>query len=193
MYEYIEGKVIELKPTYVVLENYKIGYFIKISLSTYKQIVNKQICKLYLHQILKEDTNDFFGFFEFNERLMFRHLISVSGIGGNTARLILSSFSANELQKAIYNENADLIMTVKGIGKKTAQRAILDLKDKIEEPEIKDSGLSLVDEELKNEAASALLTLGFNKMKIERALKKILLKNNKLSVEDLIKKALQKL
>lgn len=193
MYEYIKGMISEVNPTFIVLENNGIAYFIKISLSTYTKIGDKKNCKLYLHQIIKEDCNDLFGFYDESERNIFRYLISVSGIGANIARVMLSSFSAEELQQAIFNGNVDTLKSIKGIGIKTAQRVVLDLKDKIGEPKINKENSHILDNSLKNEALSALVTLGFNKIAVEKVLKKILLHNNDLNVEELIKQSLQRL
>ena len=137
MYEFIEGKVIELTPAYAIVQTGGLGYFVNISLNTYSQVFDYQKkgdlekLKLFLHFVVREDAHLLFGFFSVKEREIFRHLISVSGIGANTARMMLSSLNPLEIQKAIAEGNVNVLKGVKGIGLKTAQRVIIDLKDKI--------------------------------------------------------------
>lgn len=203
MYEYIQGKLIELTPTFAVVESKSIGYFINISLNTYSQLSNLSAvaeakvemdeCKLYIHQVIREDVNALFGFFDKKERELFRFLISVSGIGANSARMMLSSLSPSEIQQAIITNNVSLLKSIKGIGEKTAQRIIIDLKDKL--------GKDVAEQEIpvtqynniKTQSLSALVMLGFAKNNAEKVIAHILSENNNLSVEELVKKSLQKL
>lgn len=195
MYAYISGKITEKQPTYVVVETGGIGYLIHISLNTYNSIQEKESAKLLTHLHVKEDAQTLFGFFEDRERKLFVLLISVSGVGPNTARILLSSLLPNELESAILEESVDTFKKVKGIGPKTAKRIILDLKDKI----LKDSpqtGLSggIKDNTLKAEALSALIALGFNKIRVQKLLHIIISNNPEITtVETLIKEALRQL
>ncbi len=131
MYEYIQGQLIELNPAYAIIDTGNIAYFINISLNTYSSLEGKEGAKLYLHHVVREDAQLFFGFMEKQERELFRQLITVSGIGSNTARMMLSSLQPIELKTAILEANVNVLKSVKGIGLKTAQRVIIDLKDKI--------------------------------------------------------------
>ena len=191
MYEYIFGKITELTPAYLIIESGNIGYFVNISLNTYSKLQNKKDYNLYLHQIVREDAHSLFGFAEKSEREIFRLLISVSGIGANTARVMLSSLQAGEIKTAIRTDDVNLLKSVKGIGVKTAQRVIIDLKDKIDKTEIEESKIVSHDAKILNEALSALVMLGFPKSPAEKALKKIYIENNELNVEELVKKALK--
>ncbi|HWS00903.1 MAG TPA: Holliday junction branch migration protein RuvA, partial [Prolixibacteraceae bacterium] len=131
MFEFIKGSVVSLSPAGVVIEAGEIGYFVHISLTTYSQLHGSEKARLYLHQVIREDAHILYGFFEQTERELFRMLISVNGIGANTAVMMLSSHKPDELRHAILNENVGLLKNIKGIGIKTAQRIIIDLKDKI--------------------------------------------------------------
>ena len=191
MFEYISGKITETTPTYIVVEAGTIGYFINISLQTHSKISGKEHYKVYIHQIIREDTNALYGFADKSEREIFRLLISVSGIGANTARVMLSSLSANEVKKAIRTDDVATFQNIKGIGAKTAQRVIIDLKDKINKAEIDDeTGLAFTSS-IPEEALSALSMLGFPKIKAEKAVKKIYGSNSNISVEELVKNALK--
>jgi Holliday junction DNA helicase RuvA len=192
MYSYIEGKLVEKNLTNVVIESNGIGYLINISLNTYSLLGDEEKCKLYTHFIVREDAQLLYGFAEEEERKLFRHLISVSGVGANTARLILSSLSPNELYEAIISNNVPVLQSIKGIGSKTAQRIIVDLRDKLEKEGIPTEKLGIQHNTKKDEALSGLIILGFNKNTAEKALTKILQTENKdLSVEQLIKSALK--
>ncbi len=194
MFEYINGKVAELNGSYAILEAGGIGYFIKISLNTYTKLKEKKEAKLFLHQVLREDTNDLYGFIDKSGREIFRLLISVSGIGANTARVMLSSLTTAEVQKAILENDVNTIKSVKGIGIKTAQRVIVDLRDKIGKVAA-DSGdiFDVSSNTNKDESLSALVMLGFSKKLAEKAIDKATKSDKNLSVEDIIKKSLKSL
>ena len=191
MYVFIEGDIIEKNPAYATIFISGISYFINISLTTYGQIQNLNQCRLYIHQIIREDAHILFGFYTKLEREIFRMLISVSGIGANTARVMLSSLSPEEIQNAIVGGKVDILKSIKGIGAKSAQRIIVDLRDKMgkEEAEI----FEIRDNTIKEQALSALTVLGFSKNAVDKVLNKILTEEDNLEVEDLIKKALKRL
>jgi holliday junction DNA helicase RuvA len=197
MYEFIEGKVAELTPAYAIVQTGGFGYFINISVYTYSQVTEHQktnasaTLKLFLHFVVREDAHLFFGFFSAKEREIFRQLITVSGIGANTARMILSSMNPLELQKAIAEGNVNVLKGVKGIGLKTAQRIIVDLKDKIGIGGPFDDKFLNPNNTIKEEALSALVTLGFGKSAVEKLLDKLVTSKPDLSVEELIKQTLK--
>jgi len=192
MYSYIKGKLVEKNLTNVVIESNGIGYLINISLNTYSLLGDEEKCKLFTHFIVREDAQLLYGFAEEEERKLFRHLISVSGVGANTARLILSSLSPNELYEAIISNNVPVLQSIKGIGNKTAQRIIVDLRDKLEKEGIPTEKLGIQHNTKKDEALSGLIILGFNKNSAEKALNRILqTESGDLSVEQLIKSALK--
>lgn len=195
MIEYIEGRIAEKNPAYVVVDCGGVGYFINISLHTYTQLKDMVQGKVYTHQVIREDMHQLFGFAEADERRVFRHLISVSGVGANTARMILSSLSPVDVQKAIATNNVQALQSVKGIGGKSAQRIIVDLKDKIGKSEFTgtDSTGSVFDNS-RDEAVKALGMLGFAKTASEKLVDKIINSNSeKISVEELVKQALKNL
>lgn len=192
MYEFIQGRLIDLTPTNAVIEAGSIGYFIHISLNTYSLINGKEQARLFLHQVVREDAHLLYGFAEATERELFRLLISVNGIGSNTALMMLSSLTADEIRRAILEENVGLLQSIKGIGAKTAQRVIIDLKDKV--GKVADSGQTLMsraDNTIRDEALSALVMLGFARKNIEKELDKLLKANPDLTVEETIKTALK--
>jgi holliday junction DNA helicase RuvA len=197
MIDYITGKIAELTPTQVVLDNHGIGYSIEISLQTYALLDGKDEAKIYIYHHIQSssDVELFYGFASKDERALFELLISVSGVGVNTARVILSSFSAEELREAILSENVNAIKSVKGIGLKTAQRMILELKDKITKGEGSSSEALFTSNRntVADEAVSALLMLGFSKPNISKAVKQIMSEHPNVKVEELIKLALQML
>lgn len=191
MYDFIEGKLAEKSPAGVVLQDGGVGYSINISLFTYSQLPEAGHCRLYVHQVVREDAILLFGFSGKEEREIFRQLISVSGIGANTARMILSSLSPDELTRAILGEDLHTIQSVKGIGTKTAQRLILDLKDKIGKG-AKSDGLFLAGRNtIREEALSALVALGFVRKQAEKAVGTLIAGNPQLSLEELVKQALK--
>lgn len=190
MIEYICGKVAELTPTYVIIDNNGIGYELNISLSSFSELEGKSETKMLVHEVIREDAHLLFGFTTAGERSLFRELISVSGVGANTARMILSSIAPAELEQVISGGDDKRLKSVKGVGAKTAQRIIVDLKDKI-----KPSGDTLLFQpepvsEAYDEALAALLMLGFAKPQSQKALQKLFKENPSLKVEQAIKKAL---
>jgi len=193
MYEFITGDIVEKTPTYVILETSNIGYLINISLFTYTHLPGQNPCQLFMHQIIREDAHILFGFISREEREIFRQLISVSGIGANTARLILSSLSPVEIEQAIRNGDVLLMQSIKGIGAKSAQRIIVDLKDRITTASDLDQLFHPQRNTMKDEALSALVNLGFTKSTVDKVLDRILGGSENLTVEELIKDALKKL
>jgi len=194
MFEYIAGKIIESSPAYLILENNQTGYFIHVSVNTYSQLPQPgEACKIFLHQVIREDAHLLFGFIDRAEREMFRQLISVSGIGANTARMILSSFSPNDLREAIMEGNVNLLKSIKGIGLKSAQRLIVDLKDKVGKPTTGSEIFAGMNNTIKDESLSALVMLGFGKSVAEKVVDKILTDNKTITLEELVKEALKKL
>ncbi len=191
MYEYIQGKISELTPASIVIDNQGIGYFINISLNAYSAFSGKEQAVVFLHQVVREDAQLLFGFYNKGERDIFRQLISVSGIGANTARMMLSSMSPAEIKEAILTENAKLLSSIKGIGAKTAQRVIIDLKDKIGKSAVSDDFLQSQSNTNREEALSALVMLGFTKNTVEKVLDKLLKSDPKAEVEELVKQALK--
>jgi len=196
MFAYIEGKISELTPTYVVVDCTGVGYLIHISLHTYAAIKDSKQAKILTHFIVREDAQVLHGFSTEQERKLFLHLISVSGVGANTARMLQSAMSPQELNDAILSGNVNKLQSVKGIGAKTAQRIIVDLKDRIAKEDWA-SGFSSAEttptNTAKEEALSALVMLGFNRIAAEKALQNILKINPNLSAELLIKEALRML
>lgn len=191
MYAFISGKVAELTPAYAVIDNNGIGYFINITLNTFTAIGEQAQVKLYTHLQVLEDAHNLFGFYTTQERDLFEMLITVSGVGCNTARLILSSLTVNELSTAIANEDVRTIQSVKGIGTKTAQRLVVDLKDKVKKTDFVEEIVGVVNNTAKNEALTALVTLGFGKNAADKALNKILKQQPDASVEVMIREALK--
>lgn len=195
MYFHISGTLVEKNPAYVVLETSGIGYQINVSLNTFSAIQNAKEAKLFTHLVVRDDAWQLYGFATKRERDTFQLLISVSGVGPNTARVILSSLTANEVESAILAENIGLLKAVKGIGAKTAQRIIVDLKDKIGKSMPASQSLTTMGGNVSSraEAVSALEILGFNRMQVEKAVNAILSDNAELSVEQIVKEALKRL
>lgn len=193
MYEYIKGIVSELSPAHIVIETNGIGFFINISLNTYTLASSSKEIKLFVHQIIREDANSIFGFFDKKERELFRKLISVSGVGPNIARMMLSAMSTVEIVNAIVTEDVNTLKSIKGIGPKAAQRIIIDLKDKLEKTETLTEIFALQHNRNTDEALSALIMLGFDKNASSKVLNKINKTEADLSVENLIKRALKEL
>jgi holliday junction DNA helicase RuvA len=193
MYEYIAGNIKEMTPASLVIENAGIGFFVNISLNTYSVLSGKSSALLYLHQVVREDAHLLFGFADKPERELFRQLITVSGIGANTARLMLSSLSPSEIRNAITTGNVGVLKGVKGIGLKSAQRIIVDLKDKLGRVAQQEEIFTASGNTIREEALSALIMLGFPKNAVEKVINQLLAVSEAGSVEDLIKGALKKL
>ena len=193
MITYLNGKLVEKNPANVVIECNGIGYYVHISLQTYSKIGSQESIKIYTYLSIKEDSHTLYGFADTQERELFKQLISVSGVGTNTARMMLSSMTSSELVSSIASNNVTSLTSIKGIGGKTAQRIILDLKDKIlKTSDTLDNKSGLMNNTIKNEALSALVVLGFDKKMAESALTKILLNEPSITnVEELIKKSLK--
>lgn len=192
MYDYIKGNVAELAPTYVVLDNHGVGYMINISLNSFNALQHQEdVVKVYVYEAIREDAHLLYGFTERRERELFLLLISVSGVGANTARMILSSLTPSDLEQTIASENVGILKSVKGIGAKTAERIIVDLKDKIKLSTDTLLDKSQVTSEVFDEAMSALVMLGFTKQMSQKALKKLFTAEPTISVEQAIKKALK--
>ena len=205
MIEYIKGQLTYLAPTYAVLEAAGVGYEINIALTSYSALVEKegQEAKLFITEIIREDTHDLYGFFTQGERILFLLLLTVSGIGANTARTIMSAYSAAEIRQIIATGNANALSKVKGLGPKTAQRIIVDLKDKVMKVDLglgaddmADDALAAApigDSEVKTEAVSALTMLGFPAAASGKVVDKILSADGAATVEQVIKQALKML
>lgn len=189
MIDYLKGNVSELTPTSAVVECHGVGYEVNITLIDYPNITLDSVCKLYIHESIREDAHVLFGFLGKDSRELFRLLIGVSGVGPNTARLILSSLTVGQLQSAISSENASLLKGVKGIGGKTAQRIIVDLKDKINAtPDAFNT--SVPASESYDDSVAALVMLGFTPQQSQKVLKKLFAADPSLSTEKAIKQAL---
>lgn len=194
MYEYISGKVAELAPTYAVIEAAGVGYYINISLQTFSAIEHCAEARLYVHFVVREDAQTLYGFAAKEERELFRALISVSGVGGNTARTILSTYSPSELRNIIATENAVLLKNVKGLGLKTAQKIIVELSGKMAvmgqsvsaAPSSAASGIY-------DEAMAALAMLGFQRAASDKVLKAILKESPSIAVEEAVRQALRRM
>jgi len=193
MITHIQGKLIEKNPTDVVIDCNGVGYFLNISLYTFSQIPDKEHLKLFTHLQVKEDSHSLYGFSSLAEREIFRLLISVSGIGANTARTMLSSLTPKQVREGIATGDVGLIQSIKGIGAKTAQRVIIDLKDKILKIYDIDEVSVSKGNTNKEEALSALEVLGFVKKQAERVVDKIVISQPEASVETIIKQALKNL
>ena len=192
MITHIKGRLVEKNPAFVVIDCNGMGYLLRISLHTFSQIGDSESCMLYTHLSIKEDSHTLFGFAEREERELFRHLISVSGVGPNTAQMILSSLSPEDAQQAILAENVSILKSVKGIGGKTAQRIILDLKDKLAKQGIVVEQSFAKHNTTREEALSALTMLGFSKNAIEKVIDQEL-QEGALVVEELVKRVLKKM
>nr|WP_321230620.1 Holliday junction branch migration protein RuvA [uncultured Psychroserpens sp.] len=193
MITHIQGKLVEKNPTDVVIDCNGVGYFLNISLHTFSQIPDQESLKLFTHLIVREDSHTLFGFASVSEREIFKLLLSVSGIGANTARTMLSSLSPQQVKEGIAHGDVALIQSVKGIGAKTAARVILDLKDKILKVYDIDEVSVNKNNTNKDEALSALEVLGFVKKQAERVVDKIVSKQPDATVENIIKEALKNL
>ena len=193
MITHIQGKLVEKYPTHVVIDCNGVGYFINISLHTFSHLPDQEAIKLFTHLQVKEDSHTLYGFFSVAEREIFRLLLSVSGVGASTARTMLSSLTPLQVKEAIAGNDVAVIQSVKGIGAKTAQRVILDLKDKVLKIYDLDEVSAPQSNTNKEEALSALEVLGFVRKQADKVLQKILTKTPEASVEQLIKEALKNL
>jgi len=193
MYDYIKGEIKEISPTHVIIENNGIGYFISISVNTFSKLSGKESSTILIYEVIREDTHQLFGFFDQAERDIFTLLISVSGVGANTARVMLSSLSPNEIKNAIIHNDIITLKGIKGIGAKSAERIIIDLRDKVGKITDGDQIIAPLDNTIKEEALSALVMLGFPKAKVDKIINEILKKDSNLSVEELIKAALKRI
>jgi Holliday junction DNA helicase RuvA len=189
MYEYIKGELVLTTPTYVVLDIHGIGYKVIISLQTYSKLAEATTAKLNIHQVIREDANLLYGFYDEDERQIFRLLINVNGIGPNTALIMLSSLSSDEIRTAIFKEDVNTLKGVKGIGLKTAQRIVVELKDKItaSDTNLDLSSTPATGGEQKEEALLALIALGYAKAPAEKVLDKLLKERKNYTVQELIK------
>lgn len=195
MIDYIKGKIVERTPTDMVLECYGIGYKILISLQTYEALNGKDETKIYIHHYLREDEELYYGFATKDERELFRLLIGVSGVGAATARMMLSSLTTDEIRNAILSEDLNKIKSIKGIGTKSAQRLILELKDKVVKGEGSESTVlfSSSSNPAVEEATTALVMLGFTKPNVSKAISAVLKETTSASLEELIKLSLKRL
>jgi Holliday junction DNA helicase RuvA len=193
MIDYIKGTITRITPAYITIETGGVGYFINISLTTYAKLEGKKQYEILVHEVIREDAHQLFGFADKEEREIFRMLISVSGVGAATARMMLSSLTPEEIEKAILGSEVNLLKSIKGIGLKTAQRIIVDLKDKFGKPSETAEIFAFSDNTKREEALSALVMLGFAKSAVSKVLDRILREEKNLSVEELIKRALKNL
>jgi Holliday junction DNA helicase RuvA len=193
MIDYIKGTVTQLSPTSVTIETGGIGYFLNISVNTYSKLEGQTDFKILVHEVIREDSHQLFGFADTDERNIFRHLISVTGVGAGTARMMLSSVSPAEIERAIMGSDVNLLKSVKGIGLKTAQRIIVDLKDKVGKHAGSGEIFAFADNTRREEALSALVMLGFTRSAVAKVIDKIAREEKDLTVEDMIKRALKNL
>jgi Holliday junction DNA helicase RuvA len=193
MIDYIKGNITQITPTFLTIETDGIGYSVNISLTTFAKLEGKNDYKILIHEVIREDSHQLFGFADKEERDIFRSLISVTGIGAATARMMLSSLNPAEIEKAIIGSDVNLLKSVKGIGLKSAQRIIVDLKDKFGKQAGTGEIFAFADNTRREEALSALVMLGFAKSAVLKVLDKIIREEKNLTVEDLIKRALKNL
>ncbi len=193
MIDYIKGTITQLTPAFLTIEASGVGYFINISLTSYTKLEGKREYNLLIHEVIREDSHQLYGFADREEREIFRLLISVTGVGASMARMMLSSLSPAEIEKAIIESEVNSLKGIKGIGLKTAQRIIVDLKDKLGKHALTGEIFPFSDNTKQEEALSALVMLGFAKGAVVKVLDKILQENNDLTVEELIKMALKNL
>ena len=191
MIGYLKGKIISSKPTHILLDVNGVGYTIRISINTFERISGNETVSLYIHTNVKEDAITLFGFYSEAEKEMFELLISINGVGPKSALSLLSGISTDDLKQAIITNNIERIVAVPGIGRKTAERLILELKNKVSD--IKEEGIVPAKPSLQKEAVSALTTLGYNLTSSEKAVNKILSELPNCSLEDLIKRSLKEL
>ena len=196
MYDFIKGEVVEIGPTEVVIDTLNFGFKLQISLQTYSRLQAGSKAKLYIHHHLREDIELMYGFYDKEERSIFQHLIEVSGIGPNTARMMLSSMTSDEIRNAIITGDINRLKSIKGIGLKTAQRLLIDLKDKIAKgtgAPVITGGITSFSDSRRDEAVSALILLGFGKANVEKVVDGILREDPVTALEELIKLSLKRL
>lgn len=196
MYDFIKGEVVEIGPTEVVIDTLNFGFKLQISLQTYSRLQAGSKAKLYIHHHLREDIELMYGFYDKEERSIFQHLIEVSGIGPNTARMMLSSMTSEEIRNAIITGDINRLKSIKGIGLKTAQRLLIDLKDKIAKgtgAPVITGGITSFSDGRRDEAVSALILLGFGKANVEKVVDGILREDPVTALEELIKLSLKRL
>ncbi len=193
MIEYLNGQLVEVNPAHVILDVNGVGYFLQISINTYSSLSGKSAAKLFIHEVIREDAHLLFAFFSIEERVLFRHLISVSGVGANTGILMLSSLSPAEIQSAIISEDVNCLKSIKGIGLKSAQRIIIELKDKLTKQPVSSDIFTTLNNTTREEALSALVTLGFLKKNAEKAIDHIMKLHPEKTVEQVIKDALKQM
>lgn len=193
MFEHLEGKIAQLTPAHAVIDCNGVGYNVQISLQTYSRLEGKKEMRIFVHHVVREDAQLLYGFADTYEREVFRHLISVSGVGANTARMILSSLGPADVRQAIMSEDVATLKAIKGIGAKSAQRIIVDLKDKITAMDGQESpaGTPSSGSPLNEEAISALIMLGFSRNLANKAVQKVLKAEQGLSLEEIIKRSLK--
>jgi Holliday junction DNA helicase RuvA len=192
MFAFISGTIVEKTPTYAVIDCHGVGYHLHISLNTFTQLPESGNCKLYVHQVIREDAHILFGFSSQEERIIFRHLITVQGVGANTARMILSSMTVQDVVAAISRASVSDFQSVKGIGSKTAQKIIVDLKDKVGKEDFQGQFFDTSYNTVGKEALSALILLGFPKNQAEKAVNQVIKTSGEsVILEDLIKAALK--
>lgn len=193
MIDYIKGTIAQINPAFLIVETGNIGYFIHISLNTFVKLENKTEYKILVHEVIREDSYQLFGFADKEERDIFRSLLTVSGIGAATARMMLSSLTPAEIERAIIGADVNILKSVKGIGLKSAQRIIIDLKDKLGKQTGAGEIFTISDNTNRDEALSALIMLGFAKSAVVKVLDKIIMKEKNLTVEEMIRRALKNL
>ncbi len=193
MIDYITGTITGITPASLTIETGGIGYFVNISLNTFTRLQGKAEYKILIHEVIREDVHQLFGFADKEERDIFRLLISVTGVGAGTARMMLSSLNPGEIEKAIIGSDVQTLKSVKGIGVKTAERIIVDLRDKVGKAAVSGEIFSFTDNTRREEALSALVMLGFARGAVLKTLDKIIREDRNLTVEDMIKKALKNL
>ncbi|NLA50268.1 MAG: Holliday junction branch migration protein RuvA [Bacteroidales bacterium] len=193
MIDYITGTITAITPAFLTIETGGIGYFVNISLNTFTRLQGKSEYKILIHEVIREDAHQLFGFGDKEERDIFRLLISVTGVGAGTARMMLSSLNPGEIEKAIIGSDVQTLKSVKGIGVKTAERIIVDLRDKVGKTAVSGEIFSFTDNTRREEALSALVMLGFARGAVLKTLDKIMREDRNLTVEDMIKKALKNL
>lgn len=193
MYEFLRGEIADLNPALAVVDVGGVGYAVHISLNTFTALNRQKNAKIFTHQIVRDDAHILYGFATVTERELFRSLLSVNGVGAATALMMLSSLSSDEIASAITSENVSLLKSVKGIGLKTAQRIIIELKDKLGKMSVTGQILIPSDNTISNEALSALVMLGFMRKDAEKAIAGILKENPELNVETVIKQALKRI